>query len=582
MASKLVLAPLVAVVAAACTGVIGDGGDDPSPIPESTPTEFHCDESVVPTQAPLRRLSRVQYENTLHDLVALLLPGQVDAVLDEASGASDQLVDDEREGEDKFYARLARLDQTVQQRHVDSLYAMGLAVAKSLTATDARLFEVVGECAADGDASNDDACLTDFVRRFGERALRRPLSDDDVDFYVQPAGLPPFDAADYGDVIGLVLNAPHLFYLVEHGGAAEGDTEEATDLDAFELASRLSYHFWQTMPDDALFEAARDGSILTEEGYLAQVERIYGDPRTEGALAEFFGQWLENTTLEELDSRIGTPAFDTLRGDFTPSADLREAMLREVVDSALYYATEGGTFRQFFASDRSFARSSELATLYGVAPHTGGEPPEFSDRAGLITRAAYVATGSANTRPIMKGVFLRKAVLCDELGEPPAGAGVEPELSDEMSTREFVAALTSPSECAGCHQYQINGLGFSTEGFDALGRAREVQLLIDPLTGEVTGSAAVDTESMPRVETDDETISAGPDELTELILASDKPYACFSRLYFRFTFGRYEDFDRDACALAAVKDQLVDDASLSEVLRAVALTKQFKLRSFAE
>jgi hypothetical protein len=278
---------------------------------------------------------------------------------------------------------------------------------------------------------------------------------------------------------------------------------------------------------------------------------------------------------------VGTPAFDALRGDFTPSADLREAMLDEVTDSAIHYATNGGSFRDFFSSDRSFAQG-ELATLYGVAPWTGGEPPAFGDRAGLITRAAYVATGSANTRPIMKGVFLRKAVLCDKLGEPPAGAGVEPELSAEMSTREFVTALTSPGECAGCHQTLINGLGFSTEDFDALGRKRDAQLLIDPVTGEIQGSVAIDTESVPRVESGDDTVTAGADELTDLILESDKPYACFSRLYFRFTFGRFEDFERDACALAAVKDQLVADASLAEVLRAIALTDQFQLRSFAD
>lgn len=565
-----------AVLVAACTGVIG-GGDPEATKPQSTPTDFVCDEDAVPIQAPLRRLSRVQYDNTLRDLIGLLVPAEIDQVLAEASNAADQLVVDERKGDDKFYARLARLDQTVQQRHVDSLYAMGNAVGKAIADSPARLTEAAGSCATDGDPSNDEACLADFIRGFGERALRRPITDDDVAFYSQPVGLPPFDAADYADVIALLLNAPHLFYFVEHG---QGDGA-AVALDPFELASRLSYHFWQTMPDDELFEAARSGALATEDGYRAQVERIFADPRTDRALREFFGQWLENSTLEELDSRVGTPAFDTLRGDFTPSADLREAMLDEVTTSAVYYATNDGTFRDFFASDRSFAQG-ELATLYGVEPWTGGEPPVFTDRAGLITRAAYVATGSANTRPIMKGVFLRKAVLCDKLGEPPAGAGDEPDLSADMSTRDFVTALTSPPECAGCHQTLINGLGFATEDYDALGRRRSEQLLIDPLTGELHGTVPIDTESMPRVESGDDTVTAGSDELTEVILASDKPYACFSRMYFRFTFGRFEDFDRDACALAAVKDQLVEDASLAEVLRAMALTKQFQLRSFAD
>ena len=87
---------------------------------------------------------------------------------------------------------------------------------------------------------------------------------------------------------------------------------------------------------------------------------------------------------------------------------------------------------------------------------------------------------------------------------------------------------------------------------------------------------------MPRVDQGDETVSNGPADLTDLVVASPKPYACFTRQYFRFTFGRLEDLDNDACALADVKDALDEGQPLAEVLRAVALTEHFKDRSFVE
>jgi len=582
----VVLSPLAAAVLAACTGIIGsegEGPDEPS-VPPSTPTEFNCDPNAVPEELPLRRLSEVQYRNTLRDLVDYALPGQTDIVMAELDFETTQLVADvaANDGGDQRYAKFSRLDQTVQQAHIDTEYAAAAAVGAALTNDPIRLAAAAGDCATDADDANDDACLDDFIRRFGERALRRPLEDEDVSFYREPAGAAPFEAADYADVIALLLNAPHFRYFVEHGQAGYDDDPKAP-LEAYELASRLSYHFWQTMPDEELLAAARSGELLSDEGYQAQVERIFDDPRATEALSSFFGQWLQNSTLEPLDSRLGSPAFDTMRGDFTPTETLREEMWEEVVDSAVYYTQQGGSFADFFRSDRSFAKSQELASIYGVAPWTGGDPPVMDDpdRAGLITRAAYLATGSANTRPIMKGVFLRRALLCDPIPPPPPEAeNVEIELPEDASTREYVDALTGGGSCGSCHTPLINPLGFATENFDALGRKRDVQVLIDPADGAVIGEATIDTEVVPLVETSDPRTASGAVELSDQMLASPKPYACFARQYFRFTFGRIEDLDNDACALDDVKRSLDEGASLSEVLRSVALSSSFKQRSF--
>ncbi|MCA9625580.1 MAG: DUF1592 domain-containing protein, partial [Myxococcales bacterium] len=292
------LAAALTLGASACVGAIGgDDGDGTSPTDKvpSTPTNFVCDDSLVPTSLPLRRLSLAQYRNTVGDLVRWLAPSDADSILTDVEPALASVPDDTRIGPDKHFAAYGRLDQAVQQAHVDATYGVAEAVGAAIAASPARLAAAAGDCAVDGDASNDEDCLAELIRAFGEQALRRPVTDEDVAFYAQPAGAAPFEAADYGDVIALLMTSPHMLYFVEHGRDEAGDK---VALDGYELASRLSYHFWQTLPDEALFEAARSGELLTEAGYQAQVDRLFASPRTRDALGAFFREWLENTVLE--------------------------------------------------------------------------------------------------------------------------------------------------------------------------------------------------------------------------------------------------------------------------------------------
>ncbi|HET6150861.1 MAG TPA: DUF1592 domain-containing protein [Polyangia bacterium] len=600
MTSRTVMrAPALALVLAlaasgiACTGTIGvapggaagnrGGADASGGNGGPTVVKFTCDASLAPPVIPLRRLSHNQYRNTIIDLVAFATPADALTLAATLESSFAQLPADSRIGPDAKFARFFRLDQAVQQAHIDGGFAVAREVAAALTASAARIKTVIGACATDADAGNDGACLDTFIARFGERALRRPIMTDDVTFYRKPAGAPPFDAADYADVIALLLSAPDLMYLVEHGDdAAPGGTR--VPLSAYELASQLSYQFWQTMPDAALLDAARTGALMTQAGYQAQVDRVLADPRTARAMAEFFGQWLENIALEPLDSRAGTPVFDALAGSFKPGPDLRARMLDEVTDSALYYLAGGGTFADVIGSKKSFARTADLATLYGVPVWDGnGEPPSFTDdaRVGLLTRAAFLATGSANTRPIMKGVFIRKALLCDTIPPPPGNAAANPPpLSKESSTRQVVESLTGAGICAGCHTTVINPLGFATENFDALGRTRTAQTLYDDVTGHVLGSVPVDTRTIPAIDEGDTRMSAGAGDLTRMIQESAKLNACFARQYFRFTFGRVESDAVDGCALGAIMDTVDQGQPLTSALRAMALHDSFRQRSF--
>ncbi len=137
---------------------------------------------------------------------------------------------------------------------------MANSVGAALTSTPARLSRVAGACATDADASNDVACLDAFISSFGERALHRAITDEDLAFYKKVAGAAPFDAADWADVIGLLLAAPEFLYFVESGREAVPGAKDLYTMSAYELASRLSYHFWQTMPDEELLTHARSGT----------------------------------------------------------------------------------------------------------------------------------------------------------------------------------------------------------------------------------------------------------------------------------------------------------------------------------
>jgi len=558
----------------------GDSGEDPA----DHAGPFACDPDATIESLSMRRLSRTQYDNTLRDLLTWAAGADAGAAIhdDVAHLVAGIPEDARRPTNGSIGGGFRRTDQDVHQEHIDAGYRVALATATALTGS--HLAAVAGDCAVDGDASNDDTCVDGFIRSFGERALRRPLADDEVAFYRAAfdadgttVGMEP---AAFADVIVVMLTAPQFLYLVEHG---EEELEGGlVRLSAWELASRLSYHFWQSAPDDELFAAARSGALLDEEGYAEQVERMFADERTRAALAEFYSEWTHLDDLPAMHARVGTPVYDAILDGFVPTPETTANMAGEILTMAAYYThSVDGSFADFFTSTRSFATTPDLAEIYGVQPWDGGEPPELPpERAGLIARAALVATGGLATRPVMKGVFIRSALLCDVLPPPPAdAAGVEIELAPDATTRETVEEITEGegSSCATCHAQLINPLGFATENFDPLGRTRTEELLFDP-EGNLVGARPVDTTSIPRVDPGDETPSTGAADLTSMLVESERVQACFARQYLRWTFGRADDTARDGCVLNSLTHALVEGAPIAEVLRQIALRDEFKTR----
>jgi hypothetical protein len=599
--------PLLAATVVGCVGKIGStSSNDPNapggpnnrnngtgtgsgPDQAASSAAFTCDPNATPPAATLRRLTSSQYKSTLASLATWSLGDATKgaALMTELSDSLHSLPDDQREPvAQDLHGSYRRLDQTLQQEHVDTFYAVGVAMGAALTTT-ARLGTVVGACATDGNAANDATCLDQFIQRFGSKILRRPLTPEETTFYKSVYGTSTTaDPAAYADVIGVMLNAPQFLYFVEHGNTEVAGEPGVYEISPFELAARMSYQFWETTPDDELIKAATDGTLMQADVYQKQVERLYADPRTQGTIAQFVADWLKTEDLPALDAHNTDPTFKSFAGSDLPKPELRQQMIDDVLGMVDYHVwKKPGSLDDLFTSDLSFNKGADLAKIYGTALWDGtSAPPSFAagQRPGLLTRALFLTSGSANTRPILKGVFIRRRMICDDIPPPPPGANaVPPQLKPDMTTREVVEELTQKAGtvCAACHKTIINPLGFATEGFDALGRARTMQRLFDA-NGVEVGQKPVDTRSVPLVTPEDETASSGPADLVSRIVASGKANACLARNYFRFTYARWEDLDADGCALEDLRLKLANGGKLGDLLKEVAMSPEFRRRAF--
>ncbi|MFT3925617.1 MAG: DUF1592 domain-containing protein [Myxococcales bacterium] len=544
----------------------------------ATALEFRCDADSPSANLPLRRLSRAEYVSSLH----LALEGTSGGALaDEVlaiPAVRSALGALPTDSVSKF-APFARMDQAMSDAHVQGYYNASLEIGAAVSADDARMDQLLGDC------SDPHACIDRFIARFGRLVLRHPLGAEETAFFHEVYASPDvLDRDGLSDLIVVFLNSPQFLYEVQQvGPPAPAGT--SVPLSRYELATRLSFQLWRSTPDEDLLLAAERGELDDETGFVATVDRMLGDPRAEQGLRSFAREWLNVDYLTPLDVLHDDPRYKAFAGTNLPSGTLREDMLAEVADSFAYHGLAASdTLEGWLLSPYSFARGAELASIYGVPTWNGlDEPPRFPDgqRAGLITRAALLSSASGNTRPIMKGVFLRERLLCDKLGTPdPNAALVAPEPTANGTTRQVVEALTQKpgTTCNGCHGTQLNALGFATENYDALGRLRSTQTVY-AADGALLSQLTLDTASTPRVWADDTRSSKGATDLAHMLAESGKVGACFARQVVRFAGSRAEDESRDGCSLEAVRAQLAGGHSVRDALRSLALLPSFRSRS---
>ncbi|HUE74962.1 MAG TPA: DUF1592 domain-containing protein [Pirellulaceae bacterium] len=359
------------------------------------------------------------------------------------------------------------------------------------------------------DASDRSERLKDFCRRFVERAFRRPLTDEQRAFFIDRHFEQAPDATNaVKRVVLLSLKSPRFLY-----------RELGDGNDPYDVASRISFGLWDSLPDQTLLDAAKAGEISTREQVTQQAERMLTDLRAQSKLREFFVQWLK---LDRMPDIAKDP--EQFPG-FTPEviSDLRtslDLLVEEVV------ASDASDFRQLLTTDALYLNGA-LAKFYGVdlpqdAPFQK-VPLDPEHRAGVLSHP-YLMAGFAYTQassPIHRGVFIARSVLGRTLRPPPeAVAPLAPDLHASLTTRERVSLQTKPESCQSCHA-MVNPLGFTLEHFDAVGRFRK----------EEQGKA-IDATGIYRTRKGDTVQFAGVRELAGFLANSEETHTAFVQQLF--------------------------------------------------
>jgi hypothetical protein len=522
-----------------------------------------------------RRLTRAQFVNALTDWSAALitdtgLPARIQTlVVDTAQFPLDASVNPETARHQGYY----RLDPTVTTRQVTSIYTVARALAADLASTDARAATIVGNCSG-------SACLDAFVRKAGRILFRAPLTDAEVAVYTRAAG-GATDRAAVTKVLATMIASPQAYFVVERGTTPGDTSASCVPLSGPELATRLSLHLWDTIPDAALRADADSGALLQPSVYARHVARLMADSRADAGLRSFFRQWLELDDVVAMNGKVGDPKFDAFAGNYRPLSTTRDAAVNEVLDLVSYVASRNGSLQQVMTDRHSFARTADIAALYNTPVWNGsGTPPLFTEaeRVGLMTRVAILVNGSSDTTlPIQRGAKVLRSLTCQTLPPPAMNqTNAAADLSGVLSTRQRTERITEMpgTACVDCHVGIINPWGFVLEGFDSLGRVRNREVVRND-AGASMGEVPLNTAVTVRLATLGARGISTAAQAQQYVLESGEVERCFARNYFRYVFGR-ADTASDGEVIDTLRRQAANGANLRSLFASVVTRDEFK------
>ncbi len=379
-----------------------------------------------------------------------------------------------------------------------------------------------------------------ILHRLASRAYRRPATAEDVTRLLRLVELAKQDGERWEVGLRLaiqgILVSPHFLFRVELDRSSPGASQR---IDDYELASRLSYFLWSSMPDDELFEAARTGGLRSPGTLEAQVARMLKNPRSRALTRNFAGQWLQIRKLRDV-----TPDKD-LFPKFDPP--LRDAMRRE---TELYFeeiVREDRSILDFLDSDFTYV-NDRLAKHYGIA---GGSGKDFrrvtltdGRRGGLLTQASILTVTSNPTRtsPVKRGKWVLEQLLGTPPPPPPPNVPELQESKEALSgtLRQRMEQHRSNPSCASCHA-KMDPLGFGLENFDAIGAWREKD-----------GANAIDTSGvLPGGQTFD-----GPKGLRTILMGKRTEFTkCLTSKLLTYAIGRGLE-DSDQCVVDRISESV--------------------------
>ena len=554
-------------------GAPGSGGGAPG----GTGVAAECT-TIEPGRAPIRRLTTYEYSNTVRDLLGdttnpgSALPPQVDSKQNPFGNDADE--------------------QSPTPVLIEKYQTVGEAIAARATA-DATALSKLHSCASNVTPANEEGCARLIATSLAQRAYRRAIAaaelDELVSLYrsVRTLSSTITFSSGVASMIEAMLQAPEFLYRVELGSPVANNAA-VKRVSGREMASRLSYLFWQTMPDQALYEAADAGKLDTDEGVLEQAKRLLDDPmkRSRTMVAFFFDNLLPIADLSGLTREASQYP--------TWSGTIGAAMRREVQSLLEYEIYENktqlappyapGSWPAILTAPYTFANAA-LFSFYGestFAPGTSVTGAELTkvnlntkQRLGLLTLGGIAAgaTVSNMTNPVLRGSFIVNKLMCRGI-ELPAGVTVSvPDPYSGKTARERFSQHSMAPTCGACHK-SIDPLGLPFENYDAVGLYRASEKWTDPMT-KVAYDTPIDASgSVPGVSG---TAQNGI-ELAKLLATSPEVESCFASHWMRFAFGRSLE-KTDTCNQQSVEVAFKDaNYNVKQLLLALTQSDGFLYR----
>ncbi|MEM7155821.1 MAG: DUF1592 domain-containing protein [Myxococcota bacterium] len=538
-------------VASGGEGGADDGGDDDGEGPDGLGPE---EELPVPTTR-FFRLTHVQWENTVQDLFDL----------DEPSGLSADFRADAREGGFLF-------DNNATSLEVDealwSGYQRAAVDMAEIAASDPSILEFIAP-----DTGDETTRAAEFIRNFGRRAFRRPLTDAEATQYVELFNRGPelYEettgfAAGVRLVLEAILQSPNFLYRSE---TSEEIVDGVIPLNSWEVASRISYFLLDTMPDDELLDLAEAGELEDPDRVQEQARRLLENPRAHMVVQKFHHTLLE---VEKFQQTAPSPAF-------YPDAPENLGDLA-VQEHDLFLAhtvfDNDGSWGDLLTSTETYV-NADLAAIYGLSGDFGDEFTRVdldpNERRGLFTQIGFLVANATSVHPdpIHRGAYLARHIACHSIAAPPDTVPPVPEGDPDATNRETVIAHTEApgTECLGCHKPLINPFGFPYENYDSTGafRTEDNGQTVDASATVALASGAVEVSNAV--------------DLAEAMATDEQVHQCYLEHWTEYTMGRpYDDLDEalvDRLATASV-----EDASVKELLVEFATSRPFLTRSTEE
>jgi hypothetical protein len=493
----------------------------------------------------MRRLSARQYANAIRDIfdgVVNPSPSFPGAAGTPESG----------------YSTEAAL-YNASEKNVEEIMKAAEDVAEGVAAVLGQLVPCANE------AEPGEACANEFIDRYGRRAFRRAVDEGARAVLMDAYHAGAADGASFSDSMALLvdqmLELPDFLYVAEDAAP----TRRA--LTGPEIASRLAFALWDSIPDDQALDAAESGALDDRDGIAAEVERMLSSPKADPTMARFFREWtgtVELTAADKLSSAF--PEFTTeLAGSMNASFD-RFAV-------SLFRA--GTPLADILQTPEAWI-DANMAPLFGLpAPASPAweqvslDPTRY---VGIMTQPAVMASlaHSGETSYVLRGRFLRERLFCEVLGDPPADAQAQfasIPLPPDPTAKEQSASVQARSPCGSCHSL-IDPGGLAFERFDAIGKYRESDASGRPI--DVSGTL---------VGVGGETFAfEDPAEMMERIAELSLVRRCFVTQVYRFAMSRLDD-ENDRCLVESALEAFeATPGGLADALGIVAAGDAFRFR----